>query len=304
MAPARERASEFCRRFGLVVPILSPRWPAAPPFPLCRSRECGRDGRLRRASARARGDSAGSGRFSRAAIARLSSICAIPDPPPRRDKDQEREVARFLAGWGPDVPEEAGDPVLRPDFEAQCDAMLAARPAVISSIICLSAEFVARMKHAGIAWFAAVTTVGEAKAAEAAGADVVAPGVRSRRPSGGFRACAGGAPGGRTVFLAARRRRRRRHSGCRRWRRRRWPGDRRGADPWRQRGADRHGLLAMPGGEDPCRLGRRDRPHSARRHNGVAGIQRPARAERRDRLRDGCDRSRRPAPGPTRYNAA
>lgn len=97
----------------------------------------------------------------------------IPDPPPVRDAAHEAAVAAFLGEWGPAVPAGAGDIAL-PDFAAQCDALLAARPAVVSSIMGLfPAEFVARMKTAGIAWFATVTSVAEARAAAAAGADAL-----------------------------------------------------------------------------------------------------------------------------------
>ena len=68
--------------------------------------------------------------------------------------------------------------------------MLAAGPQVISSIMGLyPPEFVARMKAQGIKWFATVTTVGEAIAAEAAGADVVvAQGMEAGGHRGAFNA--------------------------------------------------------------------------------------------------------------------
>jgi nitronate monooxygenase len=85
-----------------------------------------------------------------------------------------------LSEWGPKVPEDAGD--LQPvDFADQCQAILQARPTAASSIMGLfPTEFVAQLKHAGIAWFATVTTLGEALAAQAAGADgVVAQGFEA-----------------------------------------------------------------------------------------------------------------------------
>lgn len=97
----------------------------------------------------------------------------IPDPPLTRDRDREARVARFLERWGPPVRPDAGDAV-PPDFAAQCDAILEARPTVISSIMGLyPAAFVERMTAQGIAWFATVTTVAEARAAEVAGADAL-----------------------------------------------------------------------------------------------------------------------------------
>jgi nitronate monooxygenase len=110
----------------------------------------------------------------------------IPDPPPRRDPLHEERVRRFLGGWGPQVPAEAGD-AAPPDFTAQCEALLEAGPPIISSVMGLyPAAFVQRMKQKGILWFANVSTVAEARAAEAAGADVV---VAQGAEAGGHRGC-------------------------------------------------------------------------------------------------------------------
>ena len=49
----------------------------------------------------------------------------IPDPEPERNVEQEAAVRAFLGQWGPEVPAEAADVPLI-DFEAQCDAMIAA----------------------------------------------------------------------------------------------------------------------------------------------------------------------------------
>jgi nitronate monooxygenase len=110
----------------------------------------------------------------------------IPDPPPKRDAAHEASVRAFLAAWGGAVPAEAGD-ACPPDFAPQCEAMLAAAPRVVSSVMGLfPTAFVARLKTRGIAWFANVSTVAEARAAEAAGADVV---VAQGMEAGGHRAC-------------------------------------------------------------------------------------------------------------------
>ncbi len=111
----------------------------------------------------------------------------IPDPPPHRDPTAEDKVRAFLRTWGPEVTQDAGD-VTPPDFEAQCEALLDAGPAIISSIMGLyPPEFVARMKARGIRWFATVTTVAEAKAAELAGADaIVAQGMEAGGHRGAF----------------------------------------------------------------------------------------------------------------------
>lgn len=111
----------------------------------------------------------------------------IPDPPPRRDPEHESAIRAFLGQWGPEVPTEDAD-AARPDFDAQCEAMLAAGPHVLSSIMGVyPAPFVARMKERGVKWFATATTVAEALAAEAAGADViVAQGMEAGGHRGSF----------------------------------------------------------------------------------------------------------------------
>ncbi|MGH7044156.1 MAG: nitronate monooxygenase, partial [Acetobacteraceae bacterium] len=113
----------------------------------------------------------------------------IPDPPPRRDREAEARIRDFLAAWGPPVPPEAGN-TTPPDFTAQCAALLEAGPAAVSSIMGLyPPEFVAALKSRGIAWFACITTVTEALAAEAAGADViVAQGFEAGGHRGAFEA--------------------------------------------------------------------------------------------------------------------
>jgi nitronate monooxygenase len=112
-----------------------------------------------------------------------------PDAPPMRDSEAEAEakVRAFLGGWGPPPAPDAGD-MATPDFAAQCDAAIAARPTVISSIMGLfSPIYVARLKAEGIGWFACATTLAEALAAEAAGADaVVAQGIEAGGHRGTF----------------------------------------------------------------------------------------------------------------------
>jgi nitronate monooxygenase len=117
----------------------------------------------------------------------------IPDPPPQRDLEHEAQVREFLASWGPTVPVEAGD-ATPPDFAAQCEAMLEAGPPIVSSVMGLfPPEFVTKLKQRGISWFAVVTTLAEALAAEAAGADViVAQGAEAGGHRGSFDAATAG----------------------------------------------------------------------------------------------------------------
>src|SRR5579875_3686538 len=158
---ARTRAEAFCRRYGLRVPILqAPMAGACPP-------------ELAIAVANA-GGMGGMGAL-------------MTDPPPARDVANETRLRAFLGRWGPPVPPEAGDapPI---DFEAQCAALLAAAPPVVSTIMGLfPPAFVAQLKARGIAWFACATTLGEALAAQAAGADaVVAQGSEAGGHRGSF----------------------------------------------------------------------------------------------------------------------
>ena len=111
----------------------------------------------------------------------------IPDPAPVRDAVHEAKVREFLGQWGPMIAEDAVN-AGTVDFDAQCEAMLAASPRVMSSIMGLYPEHVVdAMKAQGIHWFATVTNVTEALAAEAAGADViVAQGMEAGGHRGAF----------------------------------------------------------------------------------------------------------------------
>jgi nitronate monooxygenase len=82
------------------------------------------------------------------------------------------------------VSTDAGDAVPL-DFASECDALFEIRPAVASSIMGLfPSQVVDALKEEGIAWFATVTTVDEAKQAAAAGADGI---VTQGAEAGGHR---------------------------------------------------------------------------------------------------------------------
>lgn len=186
--PALARAPAFCERFSLRAPILmapmAGACPASLAIAIANAGGLGGCGVLLMQP-----DAIGKW----AAEVRAASNGAfqlnlwIPDPAPVRDAAKEDAVRRFLGDWGPEVTAAAGD-VRPPDFAAQCEAMLAAGPPIISSIMGLYPErFVTRMKARGIKWFATVTTVAEAKAAESAGADVIiAQGVEAGGHRGAF----------------------------------------------------------------------------------------------------------------------
>lgn len=109
----------------------------------------------------------------------------VPDPPPLRNADVEARVREFLAAWGPAVPANAAEMPER-DFAAQCEAMLKARPAMVSSVMGLfPPAYVNALKANNIAWAAGVCTVADAKKAVAAGADII---VAQGSEAGGHRA--------------------------------------------------------------------------------------------------------------------
>lgn len=186
--PALVRAVAFCEMFNLRVPILmAPMAGACPPSLAVAVANAGglggcgallmQPGAIKAWASEVRAGSNGGFQLN----------LWIPDPPPKRDAAAEDAVRSFLNNWGPEVAREAGD-VKLPDFTAQCDAMVEAGPAIISSIMGLYPDhFVARMKARGIKWFAISTTVSEAKAAELAGADViVAQGMEAGGHRGAF----------------------------------------------------------------------------------------------------------------------
>jgi nitronate monooxygenase len=179
------RTVAFCDRFGLRLPILlAPMSGACPPslsIAVANAGGLGACGALMMSS-----DSLGEwvGEFRAGTNGPFQINLWIPDPPPARDLAREAAVRQFLAQFGPtpDV-ESAG----LPDFGEQCEALLAAAPLVASSVMGLfPPAFVARLKAAGIAWFATATTVAEAKAAEAAGADAI---IAQGMEAGGHRGC-------------------------------------------------------------------------------------------------------------------
>jgi nitronate monooxygenase len=96
-------------------------------------------------------------------------------------------VRAFLADWGPEVPEAAGDAV-RPDFDEQFEAFVELEPRAVSSIMgLLPPNMVKRLREKGIAWFATATTLPEALRAQEAGADaVIAQGFEAGGHRGSF----------------------------------------------------------------------------------------------------------------------
>jgi nitronate monooxygenase len=188
--PALGRAQAFAARFGLQTPVLMAPMAGASPVQLALAvAQAGGMGALGALLMDPVAIEAWVTRFRAEGGGPLQINLWVPDPPPRRDAAHEAALRDFLARHGPPVLPLAGEAPLQ-DFHAQCQALLAARPTAVSSIMgLLPPAFVAQLKAAGIAWFATVTTVAEARAAEAAGADViVAQGSEAGGHRGAFQA--------------------------------------------------------------------------------------------------------------------
>jgi len=184
----RDRARAFCDQYGLEHPILLGPMAGACPVSLSVAvANAGGMGALGALFTSPSGISEWVRDFTAQSKGPLQINNWIPDPPPRRDAEAEARVRAFLASWGPAVPPEAGDVRLQ-DFDAQCDAILAAAPRVVSSIMGVyPPAFVARMKERGIAWWATAITLADARRAQTAGADaIIAQGFEAGGHRGAF----------------------------------------------------------------------------------------------------------------------
>lgn len=188
---AIERSMDFCAMFGLRVPIvLAPMAGACPPglsIAVANAGGLGACGALLMSPSAIAGWVA---EFRAGSDGEFQLNLWVPDPPAIRDEAAESAVRGFLAGWGPAVPPEAGN-AQPPQFAAQCEALLAAAPKAISSVMGLyPPDFVTRMKAAGIKWLATASTLAEAIAAERAGADaIVVQGMEAGGHRAAFDAC-------------------------------------------------------------------------------------------------------------------
>ena len=183
-----QRCKEFCNRYGLSVPIVeAPMSGACPPERSAAVAKAGGMGALGALMMNGAEIAEWVRRFRELGGGPLQINLWIPDAPTHRDREAENRVASFLERWGPPVPQDAGD--FKPqDFNEQCRALLDAKPVAVSSIMGLyDAEFVGDLKQRGIAWFATVTNVRDATAAEERGADViVAQGIEAGGHRGSF----------------------------------------------------------------------------------------------------------------------
>lgn len=185
--PSIARTNAFCERFGLRVPILlAPMAGACPPSLSIAVAEAGGLGACGALLMQPKEILGWVAEVRAGTRGPFQLNLWVPDPPPTRDAAHEEQIRRFLAQWGPEVLPNAGD-ILPHDFLSQCEALLEAWPQTVSSIMGLyPSEFVSRLKAKRIAWFATISTVAEARAAEAAGADVV---IAQGMEAGGHRAC-------------------------------------------------------------------------------------------------------------------
>src|SRR5947207_1635294 len=153
------RAEAFCRRFGLRVPILQAPMAGASPIGLAAAvANGGGMGALGALMTPPDGIAGWASQFHGQSNGTFQINLWVPDPAPVRDAGHEARLRDFLGEWGPPVPPEMGD--AKPlDFEAQCAALLAAGPQVVSTIMGLFPDkFVAELKARGVAWFACATT--------------------------------------------------------------------------------------------------------------------------------------------------
>lgn len=180
-----ERARHFAARYGMAIPILQGPMASASPVSLASAvANAGGMGGMGALTTKPEGILAWATEFRAASNGAFQLNLWIPDPPPLRDAAKEAATRRFLGQWGPEVPPEAGD-ARPPDFAAQCEALLAAGPRAVSSIMGVyPPAFVAALKARSIAWFATITTLKEALMAQQAGADAV---IAQGSESGGHR---------------------------------------------------------------------------------------------------------------------
>jgi nitronate monooxygenase len=183
----QSRVDDFCQRFGLSLPILlAPMAGACPPGLSIAVANAGGLGACGALLLQPQAMQAWAHEVRSQSNGAFQMNLWVPDPAPLRDQAAEAEMAAFLGQWGPSVAPGAGDALLV-DFAAQCEALLAAAPPIVSSVMGLyPPAFVARLKAAGIAWWANISTLAEARAAEEAGADAV---VAQGMEAGGHRGC-------------------------------------------------------------------------------------------------------------------
>lgn len=182
-----QRARDFCTWLGINKPILmGPMAGSSPPALAAAVAEEGGVGALGAVLMSAQEIVSWTAAFRTMTNGVLQINTWIPSSPAVIDADKFDRLRDRLTGFGHEIgplePSANGQ-----DFNAQCQAILSVRPQVASSIMGLwPSEVALQMKKAGILWFANISSVAEAMAAEAAGADaIVVSGVEAggHRPS-------------------------------------------------------------------------------------------------------------------------
>ena len=181
----RDRVREFCDRYRLQVPILqAPMAGACPPELAIAVAEAGgmgasgvlldTPGRIAEWVEQFRAGSSGAFQLN----------IWIPDPPHPDSERREAAAREFLSQFGTPAPPGAAGPV----YDEQCEAILAAAPTAVSSIMgVFDPDYVRGLRQAGIPWFACATTLDDALAAQEAGADaIVAQGMEAGGHRGSF----------------------------------------------------------------------------------------------------------------------
>jgi nitronate monooxygenase len=187
-ANVRARADRFATRFGLRMPVLEAPMAGASAVELAIAvANVGGMGSMGALLTTPEGIRDWAAQFREQSNGSFQLNVWIPDPPPRRNPEQEALMRRFLSDWGDPVPAEAGNANL-PDFDKQCRAFLEISPPVVSSIMGLfPRDFIDECKRRKIAWFANVTTLDEARQARDAGADaLVVQGIEAGGHRGSF----------------------------------------------------------------------------------------------------------------------
>jgi nitronate monooxygenase len=183
-----DRVHSFTQRYGLAMPILQAPMAGACPVALAAAvANAGGMGGMGALLTKPDGIEAWARDFRGQSNGGFQLNLWIPDPPPQRDAAAESKTCDFLGQWGPTIAPNAGD-ATPPDFAAQCEALIAAGPRAVSSIMGLfPPPYIEKLKARDIAWFATVTTLAEALEAQKAGADaIIAQGVEAGGHRGAF----------------------------------------------------------------------------------------------------------------------
>lgn len=183
----RSRARDFCERFGLRVPVLmGPMAGSSPPALAAAVASAGGLGACGATLMDAPAIAGWSAAFRACSDAPFQINIWIPGPKLPVEPAAVQRISALLAERGVDLG--PANEAVPPNFADQCAAIVAARPRVASSIMGIyPLDIIAAFEREGIAWFANVTTLVEARAAEAAGADaVVVSGVEAGGHRGSF----------------------------------------------------------------------------------------------------------------------